>query len=106
MFALPVSGEAQFFLHDELAQRDGGPAATDLLQFAMYAQRKLRREQFCASPSKRSKRAEGVVTLEKHRNIPRRSRRLKPAVQISSGTRTARIKTRGRSEENTSSGYN
>ena len=38
MFALPVSGEAQFFLHDELAQRDGGPAATDLLQFAMYAQ--------------------------------------------------------------------
>ena len=39
MFALPVSGEAQFFLHDELAQRDGGPAATDLLQFAMYAQR-------------------------------------------------------------------
>ena len=29
MFALPVSSEALVFLHDELAQRNGGPAATD-----------------------------------------------------------------------------
>jgi hypothetical protein len=37
VFALPVSGEAQFFLHDELAQRNGGPVTTVLLQFAIYA---------------------------------------------------------------------
>ena len=57
----------------------------------------LRREQFCASPSKRSKRAEGVVTVDRRRDNRSGSRPPMPVTQTRSGKGTERTKPRGRS---------